>query len=87
VGALRRRVRVIPDDTLPETAAHVRLTVNGEERDASQDLLTPLPLSTRAAKVRAKAEALLGAQAMARLDHLITENAAPEELGAALQAL
>ncbi|WP_127558715.1 MmgE/PrpD family protein [Nioella ostreopsis] len=86
VGALRRRVRVTPDETLPETAARVSLTLNGETRDASHDLLTPLPLSTRAAKVRAKAEALLGAQAVARLDSLITENAAPEELGAALQA-
>lgn len=86
VMALRRRVRVTPDDTLPETAAHVSLTLNGGTREASHDLLTPLPLATRAAKVRAKAEALLGAQAVARLDRLITDNAAPGEIGAALQA-
>ncbi|MFV1876470.1 MmgE/PrpD family protein [Nioella sp.] len=86
VGALRQKVRVTPDDTLPETAARVSLTLNGGTREASHDLLTPLPLSTRAAKVRAKAEALLGAQAVARLDRLITDNAAPGEIGAALQA-
>ena len=86
VMALRRRVRVIPDETLPETAARVRLTLNGGTREASHDLLTPLPLTTRAAKVRAKAEALLGARAVARLDGLITDNAAPKEIGAALQA-
>lgn len=86
VGALRQKVRVTPDETLQETAARVRLTVNGETRDASHDLLTPLPLLTRAAKVRAKAQALLGAQAVARLDRLIMDNAAPREIGAALQA-
>ena len=87
VVALRGRVRVTPDERLPETAARLRLTVNGETREAVHDLLTPLPLATRAAKLRAKAGALLGADAVARLDRLMTESVAPREFGAALSGL
>ena len=87
VVALRGRVEVTSDDRLAETAAIVRLTVNGESREATHDLLAPLPLATRAAKLQAKAEALLGADAVARLSGLVTENAAPGEIGAALQEL
>ena len=61
--------------------------MNGESREATHDLLAPLPLATRAAKLQAKAEALIGADAVARLSGLVTENAAPGEIGAALQEL
>ncbi|WP_420398302.1 MmgE/PrpD family protein [Nioella sp.] len=84
VKALRQKVRVTPDETLPETATRVRLTLNGEAREASHDLLTPLPLSTRAVKVRAKAEALLGQDKVRDLHGLIEKSAAPGEIGATL---
>lgn len=84
VGALRQKVRVTPDESLPETAARVRLSLNGEAREASHDLLTPLPLATRATKVRAKAEALLGQDKVRDLHGLIEKSAAPGEIGATL---
>ena len=84
VAALRGRVQVVPDQGLSETAARVLITMNGETREAYHDLLTTIPLTRRAAKVRAKAMALLGADRVDALHALITENAAPEDIGAAL---
>ncbi|MGI3184619.1 MmgE/PrpD family protein [Nioella aestuarii] len=84
VAALRGKVRVVPDQALPETAARVLISVNGVAQEAHHDLLTAMPLASRAAKVRAKAVALLGADRVAALHALINENAAPGEIGAAL---
>ena len=61
VCALRDRVTVRPDDSLTETAARLTLVSPGETRTATHDLSDPLPLDARAARVRAKAAALLGA--------------------------
>ena len=61
--ALRDRVTVETDDSLPETAAHVR--VDGQE--AAFDLDAPMALEDRAARVQRKAGALLGAARAARV--------------------
>lgn len=59
--ALRGRIRVTEDANLSETQAEVSLTQkNGAMRRFRHDLLAPMPLDTRAAKLRTKAEGLLG---------------------------
>ncbi|WP_296764967.1 MmgE/PrpD family protein [Sediminimonas sp.] len=59
--ALRDRVSVTADDTLPETAARLRVDLSGGEAlEATHDLAAPMPLDARQARVRAKATALLG---------------------------
>ncbi len=58
--ALRDRVTVTPDADLPETAARVRVRLADGVREASHDLSDPLPPAVLAAKLRGKAEALLG---------------------------
>ena len=59
--ALRDRVVVLGDDGLTETAARVRVVLqDGTVRTAFHDLAAPLDPGHRAAKLRAKAAALLG---------------------------
>ncbi len=66
--ALRARVTVTADDTLAETASHLRVTLaGGEVRQARHDLAAPMPLQDRQDRVRAKAAALLGTDIAARL--------------------
>lgn len=66
--ALRDRVRVATDDTLPDTAARVAVLLkNGQSLQAAHDLDAEVPLSVQQAKLRAKAAALLGDEPAARL--------------------
>lgn len=61
--ALREKVKVIADDTLAETAARVEVTAGGKIHLGEHDLSTPIPMDERAAKLRAKAAAMLGDRA------------------------
>jgi 2-methylcitrate dehydratase PrpD len=65
--SLRDRVFVQTDDTLPETAARVVIRAGNRIAEASHDLDAPLSLDRRAAKLRAKAAALIGTDPAARL--------------------
>ncbi len=59
--ALRGKVTVIPDATLSETEAQVRITQdNGSQECLQHDLQAPLGYETRADRLRTKARALLG---------------------------
>jgi 2-methylcitrate dehydratase PrpD len=60
--ALRDKVRVIADESVPETAARVRVRMPGAEIDAAHDLADPLAFDLRREKLRGKAAALLGAE-------------------------
>ncbi|MEM6488795.1 MAG: MmgE/PrpD family protein [Pseudomonadota bacterium] len=60
--ALRDRVRVKSDASLPDTAARVRVRLaEGAERTGAHDIAYPGDMATRTAGVRAKAAALMGA--------------------------
>ncbi len=59
--ALRDRVHVTGDETLPETAARVVLiSVRGRRLDLYHDLETPIGFELRTTKLRRKASGLLG---------------------------
>lgn len=60
--ALRDRVRVTADPDLTEMQARVRLTRGGTTQELFHDLDAAQPLAARAAKIGAKAAALLGAE-------------------------
>ncbi|MGB1035012.1 MAG: MmgE/PrpD family protein, partial [Primorskyibacter sp.] len=61
VVALRERVTVTADPNLSETQARVRITASGGHiLRADHDLASPMALSDRTARVRAKARALIG---------------------------
>ncbi len=63
VVALRDRVTVIEDDSLTETQAEVSiLHEGGAVQQLSHDLLAPMPIEVRAAKLEAKVSALIGAE-------------------------
>lgn len=85
--ALRDRVRVATDDTLPDTAARVTVQLkNGQQLQQAHDLDADVPLAAQQAKLRAKAAALLG---QAEADHLwrvieATEAVSATELAAVL---
>ncbi len=66
--ALRDRVRVATDDTLPDTAARVALQLNdGRGLTQAHDLDAEIPLAAQQAKLRAKAAALVGPARAQRL--------------------
>ncbi|NNF76886.1 MAG: MmgE/PrpD family protein [Rhizobiales bacterium] len=59
--ALRDRVRVVTDESLPESAAQIRIErSSGDAIVVRHDICDPMPAAVREAKVRAKAAALLG---------------------------
>ncbi len=58
-----RRVEIHPDSAIADTAGRATIvTKSGASLDCSVELSDPMPYETRAAKLRGKAEALLGAQ-------------------------
>ena len=65
--ALRDRVRVVADEAVPETAARVMVRAAGRVLEAGHDLDAPISLDARAAKVGAKARALLGDERAGRV--------------------
>lgn len=66
--ALRDRVRVATDDTLADTAARVAVRLSdGRELAQAHDLDAEVPLAAQQARLRTKAEALVGSQAAERL--------------------
>ncbi|KIN72324.1 MmgE/PrpD family protein [Sulfitobacter guttiformis] len=63
ICALRNKIEVIEDDTLTETQSQVTLTlITGEVRRLRHDLMAPMTLEARSAKLRRKVKALLDAQ-------------------------
>ncbi len=69
---LRDRVIVATDDSLPETAARVRVGSGGRTHEAAHDLNAPMTLDTRRDRLLAKAAALVGQDTAARLRHAVT---------------
>ncbi|MDJ0828169.1 MAG: MmgE/PrpD family protein, partial [Rhodobacter sp.] len=65
--ALRDAVTVVPDATLPETAASVSVRTGEGLHRAEHDLAAPMAFDTRQAKLKEKAAALLGSETAARL--------------------
>ncbi len=85
VVALRNKVEVTTRDTLSEMQANVVVTrKDGTRAVAFYDLDAAAPLEERAAHVRTKAEALMGAERAGRVWSLIQDAAAPGVLIAAL---
>ncbi len=59
---LRARITVSEDARLTETQSEIAVTLHdGSTRHLRHDLMAPMSIETRAAKLRAKAEALVGA--------------------------
>lgn len=65
--ALRSKVRVQADDRISETGTLIRVQSGNGLFEATHDLITPLDLSQRQAKVLSKAESLLGQDKAAAL--------------------
>ncbi len=62
VRDLRKRVTVVADESLSETAAHLKvLRRNGVRQKAQHDLQSPMDLAQREDRVRRKAALLIGA--------------------------
>ncbi|QBY56264.1 MmgE/PrpD family protein [Cupriavidus oxalaticus] len=69
---LARRVEIIADPSMADTACHgAVVTKSGATLTAAVDVNRPLPYAIRAAKLRSKAKALLGAQRAEALWELI----------------
>ncbi|MEH6832588.1 MAG: MmgE/PrpD family protein [Sulfitobacter sp.] len=59
--ALREKIEVVEDESLSETQSLITLTLeSGEVRRLRHDLMTPITLDARSAKLRSKVNALLG---------------------------
>ena len=83
--ALRDCVTVVADEALAETEARVRITLrDGTVLEAAHDLNAPMRLEERAARLMAKAEALIGEDRTGALWALIEAGASPEAIGRAL---
>ncbi|WP_243613772.1 MmgE/PrpD family protein [Shimia aestuarii] len=83
--ALRDCVSVVADEALAETEARVRITLkDGTVLEAAHDLNAPMRLEDRAARLMAKAEALIGEDRTGALWALIEAAASPEAIGRAL---
>ncbi|KPP87772.1 MAG: putative protein involved in propionate catabolism [Rhodobacteraceae bacterium HLUCCO07] len=79
--ALRALVDVRADDSLSEMQARLEVEMrSGEVQARFHDLDARLPLDRRAAKIKAKANALLGAERAARVGRAIETAAPPAEL-------
>lgn len=66
--ALRDRVRVATDESLPDTGARVALVLkDGRELAQAHDLDAEIPLAVQQARLRAKAAALVGLERAQRL--------------------
>ena len=84
--ALRRKVEVVSDDSLSETQARVRISLTDAEVEAEHDLDAPISLTAREERLRAKADSLLGADMAASIWDIIEKGAAPDAIGASIQA-
>jgi 2-methylcitrate dehydratase PrpD len=68
LAALRQRVTVSADETIPETAAQVALHLTtGQTLTTAHDLAAPITLETRKTRLRTKVRALLGEATEQRL--------------------
>ena len=83
VVALRDRIEVQEDPGLGETEARLEVVLkNGARREAAHDLDAPMDVGMRAARVSAKAGALIGAGMAARVQEAIDSDAPAATLGA-----
>ena len=72
--ALRDRVEVVADEDVAETASRIDIILDdGRHLVAEHDLTDPIPLTNKQAKLRAKADALTGAETAGRLWQVIEE--------------
>ncbi|WP_170769595.1 MmgE/PrpD family protein [Ruegeria lacuscaerulensis] len=83
--SLRDRVTVEADETLSETQAHLTLLRrDGARKEASHDLLTPMPLSEREDRVRGKAAKLIGGDEAASIWSMLRTGGRARDLAALL---
>ncbi|WP_321828529.1 MmgE/PrpD family protein [Thalassovita sp.] len=83
--ALRAKVRVTADDSTSETGTRLRLQTRSGMFEATHDLITPMELQDRKAKVLRKAKSLLGEERAQRVEALVASYADAVELGALLR--
>lgn len=87
VVALRDRITVAGDDSLSEMQARLTVTLaGGEVRELRHDLDADPGLAARSARVRAKAESLLGREQAERIRDMLRDAAPPAALAAELAA-
>ncbi|MEL7257264.1 MAG: MmgE/PrpD family protein [Pseudomonadota bacterium] len=85
IVALRQKVEVVADNTLSEMQARVNVTLRtGDTVTLIHDLNTPVPMATRADRIKAKAASLLGSSRAEALWDLIDAKAPPQDFAAAL---
>ena len=80
VTALRDWVTVTVDERLAETASRVRVVTVAGTAEAAHDLMTPMSLEDRQARVTQKAAALIGTGPAAQLASLLESDASVSEL-------
>ncbi|SHM19889.1 2-methylcitrate dehydratase PrpD [Roseovarius litoreus] len=79
--ALRDRVKVVGDESVSETGTHLVLRMNdGSEKRVAHDLLAPMTVETRRAKIMAKGTALMGSARAERVARLVEGRDAPSSL-------
>jgi 2-methylcitrate dehydratase PrpD len=85
--ALRERIEVREDSSLSETAARLLVTRrDGKRLEAVHDLLSPMPLSQREERVRAKAATLIGADVAGQVWTLLNGGGRAGDLAAFIAA-
>ena len=85
VTGLRSLIRVEPDDSLSETEAVVTLLRrDGVRREARHDLAAPMKMTDREARVRKKAESLIGETDARAVWSLLRGGGAAEDLASLL---
>ncbi len=83
--ALAKRVTVIADEGMAETASTVRVHTTTGIVETSHDLATPISLQDLTQKLVAKSEALLGKQNAQELWNTVNNGAEPAKIGALLR--
>ena len=86
ICALRRRVEVVADDSVPETAARLVRTTQDASAEAVHDLSGPMTLAHRETKLMEKARSLLGLSTADAIWAVIDRGADPLELREGLSA-
>jgi 2-methylcitrate dehydratase PrpD len=74
ITALRDKVTVTGSENLPETAANLRLKINGHRVEVTFDLNTPMPLATRQTRLQVKGCSLIGTDKAQKIWQAIEAN-------------
>lgn len=86
IQALRDRVHVRFDPDVSETASRLRVQARSGMFEAAHDLIAPVDLQARKAKVLAKARGLLGDRVALQVQEAVEQGASPQALAARLAA-